>query len=82
MSDYREVIRLLRSGPVVRRGIKYAVVVGILLLVINHGEAILHGDLTRGRLVQMGLTILVPFAVSTFSSVGALRDAGKGSGLG
>lgn len=82
MFDYREVVRLLRSGPVVRRGIKYAVVVGLLLVMINHGDAILDGDLTPRRLLQMGLTVLVPFAVSAFSSVGAMRDARRGASRG
>jgi len=79
VSEYREILHLLRSRPVLLRAIKYAVVVGILLLVINHGDAIVHGDLTPGRLVRMGLTVLVPFGVSAFSSIGALRGASRQS---
>lgn len=53
----------------------YAVVVGSVLIAINHGQAIWEGDLTRPRLIRMGLTVLVPYVVSTLSSVGAMRSA-------
>lgn len=53
----------------------YAVVVGTVLITINHADAILRGDITTGRLLKMGLTVMVPYIVSTLSSVGALRNA-------
>ncbi len=68
-------MRCAFSGPVVRRGLKCAVVVGILLVGINHGDAILGGSVTVGQWVRMGLTMVVPYCVSVFSSVGAMRDA-------
>jgi hypothetical protein len=60
---------------VVRRALKYALIVGTLLIVINHGDAILRGDISVSRLIEMGLTTMVPYAVSTLSSVEALRSA-------
>ena len=71
-SPAREWLRLATSAPVRRRAIRYAVVVGAILLTINHGDAILRGDLPPDRLLRMGLTMLVPYLVSTFSSVGAM----------
>jgi len=65
--------RLAISPSVVQRGLAYAVVVGAVLIVINHGEAILRGEITGSRLWRMGLTVLVPYVVSTLSSVGAMR---------
>jgi hypothetical protein len=62
------------SAPVVRRALKYAVVVGAILIAINHGDALLAGQLESGRLFRMGLTVLVPYAVSTLSSVEAMRN--------
>ena len=53
----------------VRRALITAVVVGAILICINHGPAILAGDVTLGRVLQMCLTVLVPYAVSTASSV-------------
>jgi hypothetical protein len=50
-----------------------AAVVGALLIAINHGDAILRGDVDRGRLFKMALTLLVPYCVSTYSSVAAMR---------
>jgi len=60
---------------VVRRALKYAIIVGTVLIAINHGDAILRGDVSIDRLLRMGLTTLVPYAVSTLSSVEALRSA-------
>ena len=70
----RSWLTIALSGPVVRRAIGYGLVVGAILIAINHGDAILAGDLSSGRLARMGLTVLVPYCVSTSSSVGALRQ--------
>jgi uncharacterized membrane protein YwzB len=61
------------DGSVVRRGLLYAVVVGSVLISINHGDAILRGDVGQGRLLRIALTVLVPYVVSTSSSVAAIR---------
>jgi hypothetical protein len=58
---------------VVRRGILYSVVVGSVLVGINHGDAILRGDVGGGRLLRIALTVLVPYIVSTSASVAAIR---------
>ena len=70
----REWLKLATDGPVVRRALGYAVVVGAILIAINHGDALLAGEVGTGRALKMGLTVLVPYAVSTLSSVGALRS--------
>ena len=78
MTDW---FRLASNGLVVHRALKYAVVVGAILIAINHGDAILRGDLPPGRLLRMALTVVVPYMVSTLSSVEALRQrAGAGRG--
>jgi len=69
-----EWFRLAASAPVRRRALRYAVVVGAILITINHGDAILRGDLPLGRLLRIGLTLMVPYLVSTFSSVGAMLE--------
>jgi len=61
------------SGPVVRRALGYMVVVGVALVAINHGDAILEGNVDGNRLWKMVLTPLVPYVVSTMSSVSAIR---------
>ena len=69
-----EWLRLAIEPSVVRRALGYAVVVGAILIAINHGSAILRGDLPVNRLIQIGLTVLVPYLVSTSSRVGAIRQ--------
>ncbi len=60
-------------ADVVRRAVGYGVVVGAILIAINHGDALLRGEIDGVRWVKMILTPLVPYCVSTLSSVGALR---------
>ena len=70
----RSWLGLASSRRVVMRALKYAVGVGAILIAINHGDAILAGDLASGRIAKMALTVLVPYCVSTASSVGALLE--------
>jgi hypothetical protein len=58
---------------VVRRALKYAIVVGAVLIAINHGDALLRRELDAVRLFRIGLTVVVPYCVSTASSVEAIR---------
>ncbi len=74
----RGFLRLAAGGPVVRRALRFALVVGSVLITINHGDAILRGDLPPVRCLRMGLTVMVPYVVSTLSSVLALRHAARG----
>jgi hypothetical protein len=61
---------------VVRRALAFAVVVGAILIGINHGDALLRGEIDSVRLWKMGITVLVPYSVSTLSSVSAIRTMG------
>jgi hypothetical protein len=54
------------------------VIVGAVLITINHGDALLRGEITSTRILKMGLTVLVPYVVSTLSSVEALRQKSRG----
>lgn len=70
----REWMRLARQPKVVKRATKYALVVGAVLVTINHGEAILQGDVPLSRLLRIALTVVVPYVVSTASAVSAILD--------
>ena len=59
---------------VVRRSLGYAVVVGAILVMINHGDTLLTDGFSRKLLLKIALTILVPYCVSTAASVGAIRS--------
>ena len=69
----KDWLRLAFAGSIMRRGLFYAVVVGSVLVGINHGDAILRGDVDSGRLRRIALTLLVPYLVSTSSGVAAIR---------
>ncbi|HXR46847.1 MAG TPA: nitrate/nitrite transporter NrtS [Candidatus Limnocylindrales bacterium] len=58
----------------VKRALKYALIVGFILIAINDSDAILSEQITRGVLLKMLLTVMVPYGVSTFSSVGVLLE--------
>ena len=70
MSDW---LHLAMERSIVRRAVAVAAIVGSVLVAINHGDAILRGDLSAGRLFRIVLTVLVPYCVSTYSSVSAIR---------
>ncbi len=65
-------------ADVVRRSLRVALVVGTLLVLINHGDRIAAGTVSGLDWLKMGLTYLVPYSVSTWASVSAVRAAGGG----
>ena len=71
MSEVVRWLAVARERAVVLRALKFALVVGAVLIAINHGDALLLGEVDVRRLLKMGLTVLVPYVVSTLSSVGA-----------
>ena len=62
---------LARRRDVVLRGLKVAAVVGLILVAINHGAALLDGEFDASRGARILLTMAVPYCVSTWSSVAA-----------
>lgn len=75
MSATGRWLPLATQPAVVKRACKFALVVGAILILINHGDAILAGEFSTMLWFKMGLTILVPYLVSTASSVGAQLEA-------
>jgi hypothetical protein len=62
-------------GAVVRRALGFALVVGAVLVGIHYGDALLgQRTLSASDWLKMGLTVCVPYVVSTLSSVAAIRD--------
>ena len=77
-SSLKEWSRLAAHPATVKRAFITALIVGFVLMAINDGPAILSGHLSRARVLQMCLTVLVPYVVSTVSSVSTRRElAGK-----
>lgn len=74
----RDWVVLARRPDVVRRSARLAAVVGTLLVLINYVDRLVEGGLSTPDLVKIGLTYLVPYGVSTYASVQALRDRRTG----
>lgn len=72
----REWCALVGRRTVVLRGLKFAVVVGAILIAINHGDTLLRGELDSVSYAKMAMTVVVPYVVSVFSSVGAIIEQG------
>ncbi|MDH4029863.1 MAG: nitrate/nitrite transporter NrtS [Chromatiales bacterium] len=69
----RAWLNLARRRDVVVRAVRVALVVGTLLIIINYADRAIANNLTGVDLIKMAITYLVPYAVSTYSAVGALR---------
>ena len=78
LQEIREKTAALIAEPaVVRRALGFGLGVGAVLVAINHGDAILAGEVDGRRWLKIGLTVLVPYCVSTASSVMAIRERGR-----
>jgi len=66
--------RLALDRRVATRALLVALVVGSILIAINQGDVLLSGQVTSTTLWKLILTPLVPYLVSTHSSVAALRQ--------
>ena len=55
------------------RAFKMALIVGIILAIINHGDHIFLGTMTLINWTKILITFCVPFCVSTVSSVLAIK---------
>ena len=73
----QEKLRIAFSWPVVRRSLILAAIVGTVLITINHGSGIAAGDVDHVCLIQCGLTMLVPYCVSTVSAVLACSEQAR-----
>jgi len=62
----------LMDGPLLRRSLIVAIIVGTILIAINQGNIILRGDFPAALYWKIPLTYSVPFCVAT---TGALLNA-------
>jgi len=66
-------VSLAVSDGTPRKAFLTACVVGTVLMLINHGDVILRGELPS--LIKISLTYCVPFCVTTWGSVLGKRAA-------
>ena len=72
-----EWLQLALSKHVLLRALAMALIVGPILVLINQGDYILFDHPTKFSWIKLILTFLVPYVVSTISSVMALRESQK-----
>jgi hypothetical protein len=65
-------IRAALSPGVVRRSTKVSLIVGTILVAINHGDLLFGGDIGAALYWKIPMTFCVPYAVSTYAAVDAL----------
>ena len=65
----RRVLSIAASHSVRRRAAFMSIIVGTVLGLINHGDAIFQGTISTPDTVRIMITYLVPYCVATVSSV-------------
>jgi hypothetical protein len=73
----KEWLRIAVRRDIVLRGLKVAAMIGTILVAINQGDMIVSGQLTASAAWKIPLTYLVPFCVSTYAGVAAIRSHEK-----
>ena len=67
------MIELFVRKDVAFRAFKIALIVGVILAGINHGDYIIKGEMTGNNWIKIIITFCVPYCVSSFSSVMAIK---------
>jgi hypothetical protein len=65
----KQRLKIAKQPAVVRTATRFALVVGPILVMINHGDSIIAGEMTTIDWLKSALTMLVPYTVSTLSSI-------------
>jgi hypothetical protein len=71
----RDVVRFCGTREHLRRTIKIALVVGLVLTAINEGDVIASGEATAATGVKIGLNFVVPFVVSNLGLLAGRQSA-------
>ena len=70
----QKVFKLATEKPIVIRSLKVALVVGTILVLINHFDKLLALQLSTTDFFKIGLTYCVPYCVATFGAVTAILE--------
>ena len=76
-SKFERRMDLAFRWDVVRCALIMSVIVGTVLVTINHSDCIAKGAFGAGCVVKSALTYMVPYCVSTISSVLAIEKGLK-----
>lgn len=75
----REALSICMRREHLRRTLRIALVVGVVLTLINQGDVIAGGDASAATWVKVGLNFCVPFVVSNLGLLAGKR-AERGTG--
>ena len=70
----RDYLQIITRRDVVRRSARVALLVGTILVLINHGDGLIAGQATATDIVKIAMTYCVPYCVSTYASVLAISE--------
>ena len=73
----RSAWAIATDPSVMKRAAKVALIVGVVIALINHGDRMMNGGMDGMAWLKCALTFLVPYCVSTYSSVQAIRDRAR-----
>lgn len=79
MNKARAALGIVVQPEHLRRTCSIAVVVGLVLTTINHGDTILEGEAGTGTVIKAALNFVVPFIVSNLGLLAGRRDELSGS---
>lgn len=69
----RSWLRLALRSDITSRGFRSALIVGTILTVMNYGDTLLDNTITSTVAIRIFLNFFVPYCVSTYASIIALR---------
>lgn len=64
MNSVKQYCSCLLDQELMPTAVKVSVIVGTLLFVINHGSAVIKGEMNRDRWISAGLTYVIPYCVN------------------
>ena len=74
LTSLRQIVSIGTQPAIVRRSLKTSVVVGTILAMINHGDHLMAGTASTDVVAKVIITYAVPYTVSTWASIMALRS--------
>ena len=80
MTGVKAWLAVAARRDIVSRAIKVGAIVGTILMAINQGDVLLQGNITAETVAKILLTYCVPYCVSTYASVEAVRSLEKTGG--
>jgi len=75
----KQRLKIAKQPAIVRTATRFALIVGPILVMINHGDTILAGEMTTIDWLKSALTMFVPYTVSTLSSISAYMSCQSGT---